>query len=92
MPTVPQVLGTLPPGFRERFPDTYALIDCSEVFLETPSDLHMQSSSWSNYKHHNTAKFLIACIPNGCVLFISPLYVGGISDVELIPISGTKTC
>ena len=56
--------------------------------METPSDLHMQSSTWSNYKHHNTAKFLIGCTPNGCISFISPLYVGSISDVELTRVSG----
>ena len=54
-----------------------------------PNDLHIQSSTWSTYKHHNTAKFLmIACTPNGVVSFISPVYVGGISDVELTLISG----
>ena len=40
----------------------------------------MQSSTWSQYKHHNT---LVACTPNGAVCFISPAYVGSISDVEL---------
>ena len=48
----------------------------------------MQSSTWSSYKHHNTAKFLIACTPNGAVSFISPLFVGSISDVELTKFSG----
>ena len=56
--------------------------------METPSDLHMQSSPWSNYKHHNTVKFLIGCTLNGCISFISPLYVGSISDVELTRVSG----
>jgi len=56
--------------------------------METPSDLHMQSSTWSSYKHHNTMKFLIGCTPNGCISFISQLYVGSISDVELTRISG----
>ena len=27
----------------------------------------MQSSTWSSYKHNNTAKFLIACTPNGVI-------------------------
>ncbi len=88
MPTVQQVVGTLPSAFREPYPSTYAIIDGSEVFIETPTDLHMQSSTWSSYKHHNTAKFLIACTPNGCVSFISPLYMGSISDVELTHVSG----
>ena len=61
----------------------YAIIDESEVFIETPSDLHLQSSTWSQYKHHNTVKFLMACTPNGAIFFISPVYAGAISDVEL---------
>ena len=92
MPSVQQVTGTLPPAFREHFPTTDAIIDGSEIFLETPTDLHMQSSTWSNYKHHNTAKFLIARTPNGCICFMSQLYVGSISDVELTRISGFLTC
>ena len=88
MPTVEQVRGCMPHSFKEKYPNTYAIIDASEVFLETPTDLQMQSSTWSNYKHHNTAKFLVACTPNGAVCFVSPLYVGGISDVELTRVSG----
>ena len=71
MPTVDQVLGTLPSAFKEKFPTTFAIIDGSEVFIETPSDLHMQSSTWSQYKHHNTVKFLVACTPNGAICYIS---------------------
>ena len=58
------------------------------LYIETPSDLQMQSSTWSDYKHHNTCKFLVACTPNGAVTFISPLYVGAISDVQLTRVSG----
>ena len=53
-----------------------------------PSDLHMQSSTWSQYKHHNIAKFLIGCTPNGAISYISPVFVGLISDVELTRKSG----
>ena len=88
MPAITQVQGTLPPVFRERYPTTYAVIDSSEIFLETPSDLHLQSSTQSNHKHHSTAKFLIVVTPNGCVSYVSPLYVGSISDVELTCVSG----
>ena len=91
MPSVEQVMGTLPPVFVERYPSTYAIVDASEIFIETPTDLYMQSSTWSNYKHHNTAKFFVACTPNGCISFISPLYVGSISDTELTRVSGFLT-
>lgn len=87
MPDIEQVRATLPHSFRQAY-STFAIIDGSELFIQTPSDLHLQSSTWSSYKHHNTAKFLIACTPNGCICFISPLYVGSISDVELTRVSG----
>lgn len=86
-PSKEQVTGTLPHAFRERYPTTLAIIDASEVFVETPSDLMLQSTAWSNYKHHNTFKFLVACTPNGAISFISPLYLGSISDPAL-----TKDC
>ena len=87
MPSPAQVMSTLPPAFKG-YSSTFAIIDASEIFLETPSDLRLQSSTWSSYKHHNTAKLLVCCTPNGVISFVSPLYVGGISDVELTRISG----
>ena len=36
----------------------------------------------------NTAKFLVGCTPNGAISFVSELYVGAISDVELTRVSG----
>ena len=91
MPSIEQVAGTLPCAFKEKFPITFAIIDGSEIFIETPTDLHLQSSTWSQYKHHNTAKFLVACTPNGAISYVSPLYVGSISDVELTRICGFLT-
>ena len=52
---------------QEIVPNTFAIIDGSEIFLEMASDLCIQSSTWSQYKHHNTAKFLVACTPSGAV-------------------------
>ena len=91
VPTVEQVTGTLPHSFRKFYPNTYAIIDGSEVFIETPSDLNLQSSTWSQYKHHNTSKFLVACTPNGAISYLSPVFVGSISDIELTRESGFLT-
>ena len=87
-PSVDQVAGTLPCSFQKLYPKTYSILDASEIFIETPSDLFAQSSTWSNYKQHNTAKFLIGCTPNGVISFVSSLYVGSCSDVELTKVSG----
>ena len=91
MPSVQQVMGTLPHMFQKYYSNTFAIIDGTEIFLETPTDPHLQSSTWSQYKHHNTVKFLVACTPNGAISYISPLYVGSISDPELTRVSGFLT-
>ena len=88
IPLPEQVAAILPNIFKEKYPSTFVIIDASEIFIETPSDLVMQSSTWSNYKHNNTAKFLVGCTPNGTICYVYPLYVGAISDVELTKVSG----
>ena len=88
MPDVAQVVATLPTSFRDKYQTTYAITDAIEIFLETPSDLHLRSSTWSSYKSHNTGKILIGCTPNGAISFISPMYVGSDSDVELNRVCG----
>ena len=35
--------------------------------------------------------FLVGCTPNGAISFISPVYIGSISDVELTKVSGFLT-
>ena len=37
-----QVAGTLPQLFHHTYPTTFAIIDGSEIFIETPNDLHIQ--------------------------------------------------
>ena len=87
-PSTDQVHIFCPSAFRDKYPVVFAIIDATEVYLETPSDLFLQSSTWSNYKSHNTCKFLVACTPNGCICFVSDVYVGSISDVDLTNVSG----
>ena len=83
MPEVEQVKATLPNSFRLKYSTTY--VDQSYLFRPLIYSLLLGVAS---YKHKNTAKFLIGCTPNGCVSFISPLYVGGISDIGLTRVSG----
>ena len=46
------------------------VIDCFEVFIDCPGDLLARACTWSNYKHHNTVKFLIGICPQGVISFI----------------------
>lgn len=60
---------TLPKSFRESFPKTTCIIDCSEIFIQRPFSLKARAQTWSTYKGNNTAKFLIAIAPNGFIMF-----------------------
>ena len=54
---------TLPVAFREECPSCTCIIDCFKVFIEKPSNHLARCQTYSNYKHHNTAKYLIAITP-----------------------------
>ena len=87
LPSQKELIGSKPERFR-KFPDLHSIIDCTELFIETPKDLSLQSASWSDYKHHNTLKILVACAPNSTIIFVSPAYVGRTSDKALTMICG----
>ena len=66
------------------FPRLRCIIDCSEIFIQKPSDLKNQAATWSDYKHHNTIKCLIAATPLGSIAFVSELYGGRTSDRYIV--------
>ena len=81
-PSKDHVHATTPARFRA-IPNLRAIIDCSEIFIETPKDPKLQAATWSDYKHHNTMKYLIAVAPNSMITYVSPLYTGRSSDKEI---------
>lgn len=60
------------------------VIDCTEFFIQKPSDLQNQAATWSDYKHHNTLKCLVAICPQGSICFISELFGGRTSDRHVV--------
>lgn len=79
----PGVLYATSPKRFHQFKSLTGIIDCSEIFIETPKDLELQSATWSDYKHHNTLKFLVCVAPNSSITFISNAYTGRISDKKI---------
>ena len=87
-PSRARIRSTLPDCFKRLYPNVRTIIDCSEIFFDTPSSLDVQACLWSDYKHHCTVKFLIAITPNGAVSWLSPLYGGRASDIHIVRDSG----
>ena len=64
------------PNKFNKFSRLHSMADATEIFLQTPKNHAAQRVTWSNYKHHNTAKFLITISPNGLIVFASEAYGG----------------
>ena len=77
----------MPSDFRAHFRKCAIIINCFEVFTERPGSLIPRAQTFSNYKKHNTVKFLIGITPQGSVAFISKGWGGRACDVYL-----TKNC
>ena len=62
-------------------PNTVSIIDGTELFIQRPSNLSTQKSSYSKYKSHTTIKFLVSIDPfTGVFNFVSSGFSGNYSD------------
>ena len=77
------LLKTMPIEFRKHFKKCAIIIDCFELFIQRPTSLPARAQTWSNYKHHNTVKYLIGITPQGTIAFISKGWGGRASDVYI---------
>ena len=60
------------------------IIDCTERYIQRHLHLNATAQTFSNYKSHNTIKYLIGITPSGAVRFLSEGWVGKASDKEII--------
>jgi hypothetical protein len=92
-PGMDVVKRTLPQRFKKPgYSKVRHIIDCTEIFIETPSDPHLKAATWSDYKHHNTAKILVSITPNGAFNFISKAWAQYTSTVvQLIVINLSRS-
>ena len=75
---------SMPMSFRRFFKKCCVIIDCSEIYMERPTDLLARAQVWSNYKHHSTIKFLIGITPQGTISYVSACVGGRMSDKEIV--------
>ena len=78
----------LPDVFQGCHSKARCIIDCTEIFIERPKAVDIQAATWSEYKQHNTVKFLIGIAPSGFVTYLSDGYGGRTSDRYICQVSG----
>ena len=79
-PSREEVCATLPECFCAEFLNAVVIIDCTDVFIEWPSNLLARSQTWSTYKSHNTIKYLFDITPQGTISSVSKAWGGQVSD------------
>ena len=77
------IRSNLPAMFVPKYQKVACIIDRTEIFIEQPKSVDNQASTWSEYKKHNTLKFLIAFAPSGFIMFISDCYGGRTTDKHI---------
>lgn len=58
------------------------------MFIERPYSYKARAQTFSNYKKHNTVKFLIGITPNGAISFLSQCWGGRATDKFITHHSG----
>ena len=83
-----KIIQNMPQKYVADFPTSMAIIDCTELYINKPSSLQVQSQCYSDYKSGTTVKGLLATDPRGAVIFVSELFSGFMSDRKVLRQSG----
>lgn len=70
------ILANMPQKFKEEFPFTFGILDCTEIKINKPLSLKALSLTYSDYRG------LVACDPRGSITYASMLFSRGISDKD----------
>lgn len=80
----------MPADFKEKYPSTRVIINCTEIRCQMLKSLCLNSKLFSSYKNHTTLKGLVDISPVHCRChnLYYQLYTGHISDREIVTRSG----
>ena len=90
-PSREDINASVPEDFKEKFPNTRVIIDCTEIAVESPESLHTRAVYYSDYKHHNTYKALIGITPAGRYLLCLNYSQGAFQIEKLFPDVASET-
>ena len=62
-PSKEKVEEHMPADFKEKYPSTRVIIDCTEIRCQMPKNLRFNSELFSSYKNHTTLKGLVGISP-----------------------------
>ena len=65
------------------FGNLKVVLDCTELMVQRATNLDARKKTFSNYKHHDTVKFLVGISPNLAVNYVSRAWGGRASDNTL---------
>ena len=87
-PTREKIRQHAPACFKVHYPRCRGIIDATEIKVQTPSSMVLNSEMYSSYKSHTTYKGNVVIAPSGEIIHVSALFEGSISDKELVKRSG----
>ena len=87
-PSREKIQKNMPSCFKSMYPDCRGIIYASEIQVQAPSRLVLNTEMYSSYKSHTTFKGNVVISPSGEIIHISSLFEGLISDKELVRQSG----
>ena len=73
----------MPECFKTNYENCRVLIDATEFRMENPAHIDQKILCYSNYKKGYRLKVVIGCSPDRMITFISAVYGGRASDVQI---------
>jgi hypothetical protein len=71
------------PHCYKAMPKLQIVLDCTELMSQTATSLAARKQTYSNYKSHDTVKFLVGISPNLCVNYVSKAWGGRATDKHI---------